>query len=204
MAKSRRKWILGGVLGLAGVLAGCALGPVPGNPLLVQPGTQVDQLSALENPLFVPQGPTGYALVFDHTFDTLEEYFPIKRSNRFDGLIETWPVQTAGYFDACRYGFYDHRELLESTLQTIRRYAVARITPDNGGGYLISLAVYKELEDLPRPRRANTGAAVFRTEQHIERSYEVVDPLLLTKGWIPIGQDCPLEQIILAKLKECL
>jgi len=203
MARSRKAWVCCALLGPAAVLAGCALGPAPGNPLFVPPQT-VAQLNICENPLFVPQGPAGYALVFDRTFDTLQEYFPVKRSNRFDGLIETWPMQTAGYFDVCKFGWYDDYELLESTFQTIRRYAVARITPADGGGYLVSLAVYKELEDLPKPRHASTGAAVLRGDHSIERSYEVVDPLFLTKGWIPLGQDCALEQIILCKLRQCL
>jgi hypothetical protein len=188
------------VLGLA-LLAGCASGPVPGNPLLVNPGLNV---AAVENPLFVPQGPAGYNIVFDRTYDVLSEYFQVKRSNRFDGLIETWPLMTAGYLDFPRLGLYDSNELLEATFQTQRRYAVARITPADSGGYLIDLHVYKELEDLAKPAHGGGGAATIRLEAPIERMYEVVDPLILSKGWIPIGRDCALERVVLEKLRGCL
>jgi len=198
---------LGQVLGLgSGVIglllaSGCASGPAPGNPLIVGPNVQV---SEVENPLFVPQGPAGYVIVFDRTYDVISEYFHVQRSNRFDGLIKTWPLITCGYIDFPRLGLYDHDELLESTIQTVRRYAVARITPAELGGYLIDLHVYKELEDLAKPAHGGTGEAIIRINTPMERSYEVVDPLILSKGWIPLGRDHALERVILEKLRSCL
>jgi hypothetical protein len=184
-----------------GWLPGCAYGPVPGNPLFVQPEPNI---GLPDNPLFVPQGANGYGLVFDRTYDVISEYFHVKRSNRFDGLIETWPLTTAGYLDWARLGMYDADELLQSTFQTIRRIAVVRITPAASGGFLIDVQVYKELEDLPQPMHAGAGLAVIRMEPPLERQTEVITPYVPAKGWFPIGRDKALERAILDKIRECL
>jgi hypothetical protein len=198
---------LGRLLGLSclaamlGGLGGCTYGPVPGNPVFVQPALNV---GLPDNPLFVPQGPNGYDLVFDRTYDVIREYFHVKRSNRFDGFIETWPLMTAGYFDWPRLGLYDSDELLQSTFQTIRRFAVVHITPAASGGFLIKVDVFKELEDLPKPVFTGAGLAVIRPEAPLERQTEVIEALVPTRGWIPIGQDKALERVILDKIRSCL
>lgn len=180
---------------------GCASGPLPGNPMQVNPALAA---ADVENPLFVPQGPQGYAVVFDKTYDVLAEYFDVRYSNRLGGEIVSWPLVTAGYAELPRLSHYDHYENLESTFQTIRRTAHVTIDPVDNGGYEIDVKVIKELEDLPRPTHPSTGAAVFRIEQPIERTSEVIDPTLFSNGWIRLGRDHSLEQAILAKLKNCL
>jgi hypothetical protein len=200
-AKTLRAAGLAAILGNLGGLAGCVSGPVPPNPMAVQPGPEA---LAGENPLFVPQGPQGYSLVFDKTYDIVAEYFPIARSNRFDGTIETRPLITAGYFDGPRARFYDGYELLESSFQTVRRRAEVQITPADNGGYFIEVRVLKELEDLERPSHAGTGAAVFRTDVTVDRQYQIVEPFTGLKGWIDFGRDCALERVILERLKSCL
>jgi hypothetical protein len=190
------------VLALGGA-AGCASGPFPGNPMLVTPA---EPATAECNPLWVPQRPEAYAFVFDKTYDVVNEYFDICYSNRFAGEIRTCPLMTAGYFDGfgLRLGWYDHYELLESTLQTIRRTCFVLITPAVSGGYHIDVQVLKELEDLPRPQHASAGAAILRVDNPIERTNEFVTGEFFMKGWIPFGRDHALEQVILRRLKECL
>ncbi len=196
-AKGLREMVIGLVL-LA--VLGCVSGPMPGNPLRVNPALSA---ADVENPLFVPQGPQGYALVFDKTYDVVSEFFDVRYSNRLGGEILSWPSISAGYADP-RLGFYDHYENLESTFQTIRRIAHITIDPLDNGGFEIDVKVHKELEDLPQPKQSGVGAAVFRVEQPLERQQEVIDPAILSNGWIRLGRDHPLEQAILARLKSCL
>jgi hypothetical protein len=199
----RKFWLMGLAAGLAGV-AGCASGPLPGNPLLADPA--IAPVAAETNPLWVPQRPEAYALVFDKTYDVVNEYFDIASSNRFSGEIKTCPLVTAGYFDAfgIRLGCYNCYENLESTFQSVRRFAIVTITPATSSGYYIDVQVFKELEDLPRPTHAAAGAVAYRSDNPIERQYLVVDPFVASRGWIPFGRDHALEQQILARLKECL
>jgi hypothetical protein len=197
--------ILGlGSLLLTAALAGCASGPVPYNPLLVQP--ELPPTGSESNPLWIPQRPEAYAIVFDRTYDVVHEFFNIAYSNRFAGEIHTWPLVTAGYFDAfgLRLGYYDCYENTESTLQSVRRRAIVIITPADSGGYYIDVQVLKELEDLPRPAHANAGAVLARTDNPIERPMTVVDPTIFSQGWIPFGRDHALERLILSRLRECL
>lgn len=187
---------------------GCASGPLPSNPFFADPGHESGAvLSSNEpNPIWVPQRPEAYALVFDTAYDVLDEYFDIAYSNRFSGEIRSHPLVTAGYFDGfgLRLGYYDHYENTESTLQSVRRIAFVTITPATSGGYYIDVQVFKELEDLPRPSHAAAGSASYRTDNPIERQFTVVDPYYVRRGWLPFGRDHALEQRILQRLKECL
>ena len=65
----------------------------------------------------------------------------------------------------------------------------------------MSLTVFKELEDLPKPERAAAGGAAFRSDPSIDREFEIVDPTVVSHVWIPKGRDVPLEQKILRKIR---
>jgi len=92
----------------------------------------------------------------------------------------------------------------EATLQTMRRRGNVLIQPAEDGGFFIDVTVFKELEDLPRPIRSTSGAASFRSDNTIERQFEVIDPTVIETNWIPKGRDTCLEQIILQRLKKCM
>ena len=89
-------------------------------------------------------------------------------------------------------------------MQTIRHRAEISIDPARDGGYFVSVIVYKELEDLARPVRSTAGAASFRSDNTVERQFEVIDPTVFESNWIPLGRDACLEQVILQRLKKCL
>jgi hypothetical protein len=189
-----------GVLALVG---GCASGPPLDNPVFVPAGAPAEN-----NPMFVPLGPTpeSYRKVFEGAMAALMDFgFQISEYNNFfEGRIETLPRVAPGLFRPWHPGspnFYDR--LLETT-QSYRHRAVVLIQPANSGGYWVKVTVYKELEDLPRPTRATTGSASFRTANTVERKFEVVDPTLLESNWLPRGQDPDIEQMLLDRIKRCL
>ena len=191
----------GVVLALA---AGCASGPLLDNPLSVgsEPPPECEA-----NPMYLPLGPTpeSYRKVLDSAISALQDFgFQILVVNSFEGRIESAPRIAPGIFRFLRPGnsaFYDR--LLE-TAQTYRHRAVILIHPADNGGYWVRVTVYKELEDLPRPVRATMGAANFRTNNDVERPYEVIDPTLLEASWIPRGEDVDIEQQLLARIRNCL
>lgn len=186
------------VLGLAA--GGClSSGPLLDNPVLVRP----DPTVCVENPVYVPLGPPSYGAVFEKTLSILGDYFVIASANRWEGRIVTHPRVAPGYEQLFRAGSPDHQERLLATLQSIRYHAVVKISPANDGGFWVDVKVFKELEDVPRPSRS-TAAAAFRTDSTIERQYEVIDPAATSEGWIPIGQDEKLEQLILQRIKKCM
>ena len=174
-------------------------GPPMDNPLLIRPGA-----AAVENPVYVPLGPDSYARVFEQVLSVLSEYFEIRYSHRYDGQIVTFPRIAPGLEQLWRRGDPDFYQRLEATFQTIRHRAEVRIEPAPDGGYFVRVTVYKELEDLANPQRATAGAAAFRTDNTVDRQYEVIDPTVFEGNWIPLGEDIPLEQAILERIKGCL
>src|SRR5262249_8573023 len=152
---------------------------------------------------FLAQGPEGYPQVFSNVYNAVNYYFPIARSNIYAGTIESEPVVTAGFWDAARYDFYSFRQFFEASLQTERRIVLVTITPATSGGYFVDLQVLKQLEDNNRPRPVNAGGSTYRYEAPFEKVYDVVDLPTFSRGWIPLGRDHELEQLILKRIREC-
>jgi hypothetical protein len=184
------------IAGLAMMLGGCASGPLRENPLPFR----VERTVMHENPLYIPQGERAYALVFEKTLDILSDYFVLSYHNRYDGRIETLPTIAPGIEQPWKPGSPDLYQRLLAFCQTIRHRAIVQITTARDGGYFIHVQVLKELEDLPRPTRVAAGDATFRMEATVERQFEVIVPEFFEAGWIPIGRDYKLEQVILDRL----
>jgi len=178
---------------------------------------------AVPNPILVPAADRDVA--WDNLVDVVDDFFKIEREDRVrltgdilnEGQIETFPQTGATLLEPWRPDSANAYERLESTLQSIRRKAFIRVIPD-AGGYLVDVAVFKELEDVERPMYATTGAAVFRTDNTLDRNTEAEPSLARqvgdqprpvansrpTAGWIGIGRDAALEQELLARIHERL
>lgn len=146
--------------------------------------------------------------VWDETVDVVDNYFRIEKetrtkiigATRTEGRIDTFPEISATLLEPWRFDVADSYDRLESTLQTIRRRALVRVIPA-GNGYVIDVAVFKELEDLPKPEQSPVGAATFRNEMSVSRFNEPINAQPLSQGWISLGRDTALEQKILCKLQ---
>ena len=51
-------------------------------------------------------------------------------------------------------------EKLHATLQSVRRYAFVRVIPADGG-YLLQVAVHKQLEDVVQPEHSTVGRVLL-------------------------------------------
>ncbi len=161
---------------------------------------------AIENPLFVP--PVDPEFIWNQAVDVVDDYFQIEREDRMrvingvltEGRIDSHPTLGSTVLEPWRQDSTPGYEKVNATLQTIRRKAVVRLIP-SGGGYLLDVTVFKELEDLSKPVDATAGSAAVRHDG----SYARVEgptaraPVLL--GWIPLGRDFTLEQRMLADLR---
>lgn len=185
--------------------------PSPSAPLqqatLVGPtGTPVAG-AAVGNPLFVPVG--NQELAWEQIVDVVDDYFRIERESRVqtvgnvitEGRIDTFPQVGATWLEPHRPDSAGWDNRWESTFQTIRRRAVLRVVPQQGG-YLIDTVVQKELEDLPRPENSTAGAATFRNDNSLpSRVDETVNRTRLSENWIPLGRDPMVEQQMLAEIR---
>jgi hypothetical protein len=195
----RTGWAAWTALAVLGT-GGCSSGPLVDNPFLAT----AEPLVVVENPVYLPGNPTAYNPTFERILDVLSDYFEIHYANRFDGRIDTYPSTAPGLEQFFKPGSPDFDQRLLATTQSIRHYARVMIRAAENGGYFVDVRVFKELEDVPRPIRSTEGAAAFRTENPLERQFQVIDVTVTDFGWIPIGRDTKLEQVILQRLRGCM
>ncbi len=156
-----------------------------------------------ENPLVVPS--SDFEAVWKAAVVSVDEYFDIASERREQRKIVTQPKSGATLFEPWEGDSVGFHERFESTLQSIRRFAIIQVDPaPSGQGWAIRVEVYKELEDLLQPDRQSMGRAVFNNIQTVNRSREVVGPVQIPQYWIPRGRDTKLEQAILAKIRAAL
>jgi hypothetical protein len=175
--------------------AGCATGPLQNNPVLLSPDR-----GAFENPVFLPQGPASYNIVFGKVLDSISDYFEIAYANRQEGRIESFPRIAPGLGEPWKPGSPDLYQRTLASFQTIRLRAVVLLSAAADGGYFVDVKIYRELEDLDKPTQSTAGAASFRSLNTVERQFEVIDATAFEPMWIPIGRDAKLEQLLLERI----
>jgi hypothetical protein len=186
------------------VLSLCALGCRGALAPVVAP---VDHSTlVVSNPLYIVGGDREF--IYNQVVDAIDDYFKIRSERRLKlvggivtpGRIDTFPVIGATLLEPWRNEFALDRETTHNTLQTVRRFAVVEILP-NDGGYLISVNVLKELEDMKQPQDSTVGRSAVRFDNSLDRTAPVMQSEPATLGWIPLGRDVSLEQRILLDLQ---
>ena len=177
---------------LAALIAGCAIPQV--NPLAAHRGP-------VTNPLLVTTD--SEELVWERAVDVLHEFhFEIEKENRLGRIIETKPLVGAGVLEPWHRDSATPADRWESTFQSIRRRAqVTMRRDDQGQGYLVSVAVFKELEDLPGIAANSPGAATFSESTPLNRDLDPVVGQSTPSTWIPQGRDQALENAMLQRMK---
>ncbi|HTU27629.1 MAG TPA: hypothetical protein VMF30_19620, partial [Pirellulales bacterium] len=184
--------------------AGCLTWIPPG---AIQPETNFAPLPIVaNNPVMIPnQNPD---LVFETTVDVLDDYFkideeiPVRLEGDVlvEGQIRTYPRSGSTILEPWTPDAANFYERLEGTLQSIRRTALVRVIPSEGG-FLIDVVVTKELEDVLRPEAGSASRAPnLRNDSSLRRYIDPVTGTQPTLGWILLGRDVALEQKILVDL----
>ncbi len=191
-----------GLLGTALLLAlfcGCA----PSQSWVGPPVLPVAVFHA--NPMLLPIADADRA--WETVVDVTDDYFQIKSEEPVrvvgntltEGRLETHPKIAATILEPWHKDSVGRPARIESTLQSIRRWAVIRLIPTQGG-YWVDVAVLKELEDVRRPEHATAGAATMRYDASLTRVVNPAGEPEINAGWIPQGRDTALEQRILGQL----
>ena len=181
--------------------------PPAGNAMILQPQAAPATASVAANPIYIPV--TNQDWAWEQIVDVVDDYFRIERESRVqlvgnvvtEGRIDTFPQVGATLAEPHRPDSVGRYNRWETTFQTIRRRSLVRVIPEQGG-YLVDLAVYKELEDLPHPENSTAGAATFRNDSSlISRVNDDVSRTRLSDYWIPLGRDVACEQQMLAEIQ---
>ncbi|MCH8829152.1 MAG: hypothetical protein IID45_06200 [Planctomycetes bacterium] len=138
--------------------------------------------------------------VWEQTIDVLHDYnFEIARENKQDGVIESKYKIGAGLAEPWHKDSVGFTSRLESSMQSIRRRVFISITPTEDG-FLVTVEVFKELENLVGLAANSAGGATFQESAPLQRDLNVVVGQTAPSGWIAQGHDTLLEQDISAKL----
>ena len=181
--------------------------PPAGNAMILQPQAARATATVAANPIYIPV--TNQDWAWEQIVDVVDDYFRVERESRVqlvgnvvtEGRIDTFPQVGATLAEPHRPDSVGRYNRWESTFQTIRRRALVRVIPEQGG-YLVDLAVYKELEDLPHPENSTAGAATFRNDSSLSsRVNNEVSRTRLSDYWIPLGRDVACEQEMLAEIQ---
>ena len=185
------------------LLTGCVGQYVPG---YVPPPTAAVAAPQQSAPILIPN--MDRDLVWNQMVDVMDDYFKVEREDRVkligdiltEGTLTTYPRTGSTIFEPWNTDSVTPYERMESTLQSIRRKSIVRVTPAEGG-FLVDVAVFKELEDVARPESFGATAANLRNDDSVQRFTNPVGGQPLSIGWIPLGRDVALEQSILGQLQ---
>ena len=164
----------------------------------------------LPNPIYIPGA--NHSATWEALADEFTRYFPIESERQVqefggvltEGSFESQWQTAATVFEPWKNDSVGAFNRWQSTLQTLRRRATVRVIPA-AGGYEVGVRVTKQLEDLPRPERASSGAASLRNDASLALDrLNRVDRVLSSARWIDIGRDEPLEQEMLRSFQERL
>ena len=161
------------------------------------------------NPLLVTSMDRDF--VWDQVVDVVDDYFRIQHEERVrlvgnlltEGVLQTYPRTASTIFEPWNYDSVTLYERWHATLQSMRRRAVVRVIPTEGG-FLIDVQVYKELEDVARPESGAVSLAnaeLLRNDDALIRLTNPVGGQEPTIGWLGLGHDTALEQVILAGIQ---
>ncbi len=173
--------------------------------------------SVLPNPLPVPVVDLDFA--WEQIAAVVEEYFKIQHEERVrlvggiltEGRIDTVPLTASTLLEPWRRDSVTFRDRLLATLQSMRRRAFIRVIPIQSG-FLVDLQIEKDLEDLPKPTMDLNGRSTFDQIQGVDRLSNPLpslatppgaplQPAVPTAGWINVGRDVALEQVMLSKIQ---
>jgi hypothetical protein len=173
------------------LLGGCG-GPWWTPPEELPPVMQTPPMpNAYANPVFIPIADPHCA--WEVIADVVDDYFPLGHEEPArligtvptEGRLDTLPSISPTVLEPWRKDSAAP-DRIENTLQTMRRRAVVRVYPaEGGGGFWVDLAVFKELEDLRRPEYATAGAATLAYDTSLNRVENPIELDRPPQGWIP-------------------
>jgi hypothetical protein len=172
---------------------------------------------AFTSPAFAPQSSPLLVtamnpdFVWDQVADVVDDYFRIEHEERVrivdntmtEGRMDTYPRTASTIFEPWNRDSVTPYDRWEATLQSMRRQATIFVTPAQDG-FVVDVQVYKFLEDVPRPESGALSLANAQTLRNDDALIRLSNPIggrEPTSGWIRLGRDVALEQVILSHIQ---
>ena len=127
-------------------------------------------------------------------------HFQIARESKLEGVIETAYRSGSGILEPWHSDSQGAPQLIESTLQSIRRRVTVSMKPAEDGQLRLVVRVDKEQEDVPGEVARFEGGATFSDSVPLSRDLSGVVGQSGRSRWIPLGRDEVLEGILAQKI----
>lgn len=133
-------------------------------------------------------------------------YFPIEKEEPCreiggeitPGSLMTRPTPGASLLEPWKGDSVGYEQRLESTLQSIRRFALVRVWPVGDNSYSVEVIVQKELENMPYPMNSNKYVGSYAYNDTVRSPRNLADAP--RSSWTNLGRDVALEQKILREI----
>jgi hypothetical protein len=181
--------ILAGVIGSAAAAAGCS---APRRSLGVSTLTVDAEL------------PIELDLLFDSARETLRRSrFTLDRVDRRDRIVTTLPVTSQSMFEPWRHDVDTARDLWESTLNPIRRWAEVHLRSESDGAAVtLDVIVHKERLSSPDRQFNSSGAAYQFFGDRLPSTEGLTNVAPEHDRWMDIGRDPAMESYLLTEILE--
>lgn len=124
--------------------------------------------------------------------------------NRAEGVILTQPCTGQQWFECWRQDAIGAYQLLESSLQTVRRSVIVRLEPLDEGdapeNYRLSVEVRKERYSVPERQVTTASGALALYSERVPTTEGLLVSKAESAHWVPLGRDVLLEERLLNRL----
>ena len=128
-------------------------------------------------------------------------HFLIARESKLEGIIETEYRAGSNILEPWHPDSVGLNNRLESTLQSIRRKVVISFVQSGTDQLMVSVQVYKEIEDVPGPTPTYAGGATFSESNVFDRDLDQVIGQSSPSRWLPRGRDPYLEARLVTQIQ---
>jgi len=190
------------------LLPGCITGP--SNPAATQPATAIDPQQAtpqfwLDQPPAAQVSSDRFQSLWDACRESARDrFFNIDRDDYREGLLTTFPVISEQFFEPWRRDVGDGRELLQSSLATVRRTLRFEFVRDeNQNSWTVTPKVLVERYSLAE--RRITSVTQYRTiiQGSVEPDRPGPDGKRIPNAyWYAIGRDTALEKTLAREIRD--
>ena len=153
-------------------------------------------------PISIENRSTQADQLWEAALNTLRQHqFRLDRVDRRAGIITTRPLTSQHLFEFWRHDVDTWHDLLESTLNPLRRKVEVTIEKDDNGLWSsIAVAVHKERLSSPDRQFNSTGAAYQYFGNTLPSTTGKIHVTLEDDQWIDQGSDLAMENYFLRKI----
>ena len=116
-----------------------------------------------------------------------------------EGRMETEPKIASSLMEPWHNDSTTLAARVEATYQTLRKKAIIRVIPDTNG-FLVTVTVLVEMEDLDRPIESNASGTFIKNANQYDRIVDENTGQPNSKGWFLYDRDTDLEKEMLEQI----